>query len=167
PPVATPSVSDSVTTTRPGPPIARLPGWNRGSLLAGGPIGPRGAGLELAGAWTQASQTNRGRVQAAGSDVRSAFAHLVVPTSPTDEFRAVGALQRATVPAANPNVFVDRQPAMDDTSVHVQSTWAHGDAASNPWRVFAGYTRRSRTPQSALGGTVTIERLLNGSPRQH
>ena len=163
---ASSSFGDALTATSSVPPIARLTGWNRGSLLAGGPIGPRGAGLVLAGAWTQASQTNRGRVQAADSDVRSAFAHLVVPTSPTDEFRAVGALQRATVPAANPNVFVDRQPAMDDTSVHVQSTWAHGDAASNPWRVFAGYTRRSRTPQSALGGTVAIERLLDGPPLQ-
>src|SRR5207302_1687118 len=74
---ASSSFGDALTATSSVPPIARLTGWNRGSLLAGGPIGPRGAGL-----------------------------------------------------------------------------------------VLAGYTRRSRTPQSALGGTVTIERLLDGSPLQ-
>ena len=158
------SFGDALTATSSAPPIARLTGWNRGSVLAGGPIARGGAGLIVAGAWTQTSETSRGRFQSADGDVRSAFAHLVVPVSPTDEFRAVAALQRATAPAVNPNVFVDRQPTLDNRSVHVQSTWAHGDAANNPWRVFAGYTRRSRTPQSALGSTVTIERLLDGAP---
>jgi hypothetical protein len=164
---ASTSFGDALTATASGvaPPIARLTGWNRASVLSGGPIAGSRATVMLAAAWTQASQTERARVTSTDSEVASASAHLFVPAAGGDEFRALVALQRAIAPTANA-VFVDRQAGLDDASLHVQSTWAHDDPAGTPWRVFAGYTRRGRTPRSGLAGAAAIERLRDGPPPQ-
>ena len=151
------------------PPIARLTGWNRGSVIASGPLGaasgPFGsgrAGLVFAGAWTAASERNRGGLVSADADVASAFAHLVVAATEKNEVRTIAWVQRALFPAANRAMYADPQARLADISTHLQSTWAHDDQAGARWRLFAGYTRRRRTPQSALLTAATIERLEAG-----
>jgi hypothetical protein len=167
---ASSSFGDSLTANPAtvAPPIGRLAGWNRGSLLASGPIVPERLGLVFSGSFTHAAQSNRGTALSLDSDVASAFANLVFTPSPTDEVQTVGWIQRATFPPANSAVFASAQSTMNDASLHVQSTWAHTNPDARfptpeAWRAFAGYTQRDRTPP-ALATTATIERLYDGPP---
>jgi hypothetical protein len=166
---ASSSFGDALTAASTGsaPPISRLTGWNRGAVLASGPLGDR-AGLVLAGAFTRESQSDRGAVRPVDSDVSSLFANVVVTPSLGNELRTVGLVQRTTFPATNPAMFATPQSSLRDTSLHLQSTWAHGGSApaAPRWRLFAGYSQRDRTPQSALAAQATIERLLDGPPIQ-
>ncbi|HZR23105.1 MAG TPA: hypothetical protein VFA59_05905 [Vicinamibacterales bacterium] len=145
--------------TGPTPAISRLTGWNRGSLLATGPLVPETLGLAFAASYTRAAQENRGVGSSVDNDVASAFANLVYTHSPTDELRTVAWVQQASSPVANAAVFVTPQSTMKDTSAHIQSTWAH----ASTWSAFAGFTQRDRTPPS-LSTSGTMERLTDGPP---
>jgi hypothetical protein len=191
---ASSSFGDALTATSnaSAPPIARLTGWNRGSVLASGPLAAGRAGLVLAGALTHESQTDRGAPTPVTSDVASAFANLVVSPSAANELQTVGWIQLTTFPPANPAVFETPQPTLSDTSVHAQVTWVHGGGPERAapqstvavphdgqpvarafqardgatWRLFAGYSQRTRTLQSRLAGIVMMERLVDGPPMQ-
>ena len=159
------SLGDSLTATpyaSAAPPVASLTAWNRGSVVTGGGMGHGRAGLVLAGAWTGASESDRGGAVPADADVGSLFAHVVVKASEKDEVRTIAWLQRSLFPAANNAVYANPGAGLIDVSTHVQSTWAHGGQAGAGWRLFGGYTRRERTPQSPLLAAATIERLDAG-----
>jgi hypothetical protein len=161
------SFGDAMTATPPmAPAIAALTGWNRGAVVASGPVSER-VGLVIAGAATHESETNRGNPASLTNDLASVFANLTARTSDTDEVGVLGGVQRAMAPAAIPQMFSSTTPQLLDTSLHVQAGWTHSNPESripNPdgWRVFAGYTQRDRSPQSALAAAATLERLLDG-----
>lgn len=156
---------DAFTATPPSfPAIASLAGWNRGSVVASGPISPERAGIVVAGAVTRESEILRGAAPSASNNVSSLFAHLFVTASPIDEVRTLGVVQRTDFPAANPAVYASTAPASSDTSVHLQSTWLHDEHGTLPWRLFGAYTQRNRTPQATLATSATIERLTDGLP---
>ena len=160
---ASTAFGDLLTATPPlSPAIARLTGWNRGSAVVSGPIAPGKAGIVVAGAVTRESEADRGAAASVDNDVASLLAHLVVTASPIDEVRTLAAVQRTTFPAAHPAVFATRQPSAQDTSVHVQSTWLHDRTGGMPWRLFAAYTQRDRTPQASLAASNTVDRLTDG-----
>jgi hypothetical protein len=159
------SFGDSLTATpsaSAAPPVARLTAWNRGSLVTRGSISRGRAGLVLAGAWTGASERDRGAPLSRDSDVGSAFAHLIVAATQKDEVRTIAWVQRALFPAPNSAVYANPQARLTDVSTHAQSTWAHNQQAGAGWRLFGGYTRRQRTPQSTLLAAATTERLEAG-----
>ena len=76
----------------------------------------------------------------------SGLAHLVFAATPRDEVRAFGWGQRVTTPAAT------------DTALHLQSTWERRDPAQLAWRVFGGYTQRTRT--TAATPALVVDSLL-------
>lgn len=158
------SFGDALTATPAvAPSIARLTGWNRGSALVSGPLVPDRAGLVVAAAVTHDAEQDRG-VRTADGDVASAFANLVVTASPLDEVRTVGWVQRTTSPSASPALYAATQPSAGETSVHVQSTWAHDEHGERPWRIFAGYSQNDRAPQTSFVLTPIVERLSDGPP---
>ena len=53
--------------------------------------------------------------------------------------------RRGTKSARSAGDSASRRPQLTDTAVHVQSTWERRDPAPLTWRVFGGYTERSRT----------------------
>jgi hypothetical protein len=159
------SLGDSLTampSASAAPPIARLTAWNRGSVVTRGSIGRGRAGLVFAGAWTRASERDRGGPVPADAGVGSAFAHVVVAATQKDEVRTIAWVQRALFPDATSAVYANPQAQLTDVSTHVQSTWARNQGAGAGWRLFGGYTRRQRTPQSTLLAAATTERLDAG-----
>ena len=50
-------------------------------------------------------------------------------------------------------------PAATDTALHLQSTWERRDPAPLTWRVFGGYTQRTRT--TPVTPTVVVDSLLS------
>jgi hypothetical protein len=118
--------------TGPVPVVDRARQWQEGSVLVSGPVTDR-LGLVAAGSWRGLSHVAAPGTSAASDVVASALAHLVFAASPRDEVRALGWAQQVTT------------AAFTDTAVHVQSTWERRDPARLAWRVFGGYTERSRT----------------------
>ena len=154
------------------PAIASLTGWNRGSAVVSGPLSDT-TGILVAGALTHESDSARGSAFDGNNDVASVFAHLVMHTSPTDEVRALAAVQRTLFPATNALLYTDVRPRLADGSVHVQTTWLHGaresgggsrDSSPDGVRLFGAYTQRDRSPQDVLANTATMERLDDGPP---
>jgi hypothetical protein len=159
------SLGDSLTATpsaSAAPPVARLTAWNRGSVVTRGSIGRGRTGLVFAGAWTGASEGDRGGPVPADAHIGSVFAHVVVAATQKDEVRTIAWVQRALFPPANSAVYANPQAHLTDVSTHAQSTWAHNQQAGAGWRLFGGYTRRQRTPQSTLLAAATTERLDAG-----
>jgi hypothetical protein len=132
------SVSGSpliATPARDGPPaVDRLSGWKHASVLVSGPVIRNRLGLVAAGTWTDMSHVERFSQTTTRNRVGSAFAHLVFTTTPRDEVRGLGWVQRAAT------------TAFTDTSVHTQSNWERREPTGTTWRIFGGYTQRVRTP---------------------
>ena len=116
----------------PVPVVDRVRQWQDGSVLVSGPVTDR-LGLVAAGSWRGLSHVAAPSASATSDQVTSGLAHLVFAASPRDEVRALGWVQQVTT------------AAFTDTAVHVQSTWERRDPAQLAWRVFGGYTERSRT----------------------
>jgi hypothetical protein len=90
----------------------------------------------------------------------------VASPSDANEVRAFVAVQRALFAPADTAMFVDQSTRVRDGAVHVQTSWAHTAGMGRVWRVFGGFTRRQREPQSPLRSSVTIDRLLGGPVHQ-
>jgi hypothetical protein len=116
----------------PVPVVDRVSQWQDGSVLVSGPVTDR-LGLVAAGSWRGLSHVAAPSASATSDHVTSGLAHLVFAASPRDEIRALGWAQQVTT------------AAFTDTAMHVQSTWERRDPARLAWRVFGGYTERSRT----------------------
>jgi hypothetical protein len=129
--------------TSPVPVVDRVRQWQDGSVLVSGPLTDR-LGLVAAGSWRGLSHVAAPGASATSDRVASGLAHLVFAATPRDEVRAFGWAQRATT------------PAVTDTGLHVQSTWERHNPAT--WRVFAGYTQRTRT--APLSSTLVVDSLL-------
>lgn len=122
----------------PAPSVDRVRRWADGNAAVSGPLTNR-VGLAAAASWRGLSHVAARSPESTTDRVASGFAHLVFAATGRDELRALGWIQRATT------------GSLEDTSVHVQSTWERRDAARGSWRAFAGYTERKRnTPASRI-----------------
>ena len=111
-----------------------------------GPLTDR-LGLVAAGSWRGLSHVAAPDTAAASDSAASGFAHLVFVATPRDELRALGWVQRATT------------AAVADVGVHLQSTWERRGTAQAGWRVFGGYTARSRS--APLPAMLVVDSLLS------
>src|SRR4029077_21272032 len=124
-----PLVSEGTSTV---PAVDRVTQWQDAGVMVSGPVTDR-LGLVASGSWRALSHVAAPNVSATDDRVASGFAHLVFAASPRDEIRALGWVQRIA------------RATFTDTGVHVQSTWERRDPHRLAWRVFGGYTGRSRT----------------------
>jgi hypothetical protein len=132
--------------TSPVPAVDRAREWQDGNVLISGPVTDR-LGLVAAGSWRGLSHVAAPGVNATGDRVASGVAHLVFTAGARDEVRALGWAQRVTT------------AAVTDTAVHVQSTWERRDPTQLAWRVFGGYTERSRTAPAA--STMVVDSVVS------
>src|SRR5262249_7031239 len=72
---------------------------------------------------------------------------VVLAAAPRDEIGAMGAYQHATA------------ASVTDNALHVQSTWERRDPSTLSWRVFGGYTERTRT--ATLAPTLVVDSLTS------
>jgi hypothetical protein len=142
------------------PPVARLRDYGSGSALFGGPVTDR-LGIVAAGTWMAASRYDRERLPASRQTLFSGFSQVVFARSASQEWRAIGWVQRAETPFQEWQAFQDPSAATKDTSVHFQSTWDQHPASGSQWRAFAGFTGRSRS-NLLVPGSVTVERIAGG-----
>ena len=141
-------------------PIARLKNFGHGSGLVSGPLSDR---MSLAAGGTFARNATYRREQLASTDGSNAsgFAHVVFAPSAGREWRVLGMFQRAESPFENWQPFQDASASTRDTAVHVQTTLDQHAADRTPWRVFGGFTQRSR--ENALASTVLrLDRIVDG-----
>jgi hypothetical protein len=138
-----PLVSDATSSV---PAVDRVRQWQDGSVLVSGPVTDR-LGLVASGSWRGLSHVTAPNASATSDRVASGFAHLVFAASPRDEVRALGWAQRVTT------------DAFSDTGVHVQSTWERHDPTHLAWRVFGGYTGRTRT--APVTSTLVVDSLVS------
>lgn len=131
--------------TGPVPVVDRAQRTRDGSVLVSGPVSPR-LGVVAAGSWRGLSHIAAPSIAEASDGVASGFAHVVFAATARDEIRALGWAQR--VAAA----------AFTDNGVHLQSTWERRDPAL-AWRVFGGYTGRSRT--APVTPTLLVDSLAS------
>jgi hypothetical protein len=110
--------------------------WQDWHAMISGPMSDR-LGLLAAGSWRRLSHVAASSPIETSDTVASGFAHVVFAATPRDQIRTIGWVQHVTT------------PAVEDTAVHVQSTWSRNDPGRMPWRAFAGYTRRSRSTPAA------------------
>ena len=126
------------------PAIDRTSQWQDGNVLVSGPVTDR-LGIAAAGSWRNLSHIAAPGLSATTDSVASGLAHLVFAATSRDELRAIGWAQQITT------------PALTDSAIHAQATWERRDPALS-WRVFGGYTGRTRT--SSLTPTLVVDSLL-------
>ena len=134
--------------TSPVPVVDRVRQWQDGNILVSGPLTDR-LGLAAAGSWRGLSHVAAPSASATSDRVASGFAHLVFAATPRDEVRALGWAQRVTT------------PAVTDTGLHVQSTWERRDPSQLAWRVFGGYTQRTRTTPVTSTSALFVDSLTS------
>jgi hypothetical protein len=138
-------------TTVPVSAIDRVHQWQDASLLLSGPVTSR-LGLVAAGSWRGLSHVTQASPVATDDRIASAFAHLVFAATPRDEIRVLGWVQGA------------RTAATSDSGVHVQTTWERRASSGLGWRVFGGYTERTRSSASDHPPTTTTVDSLVTAP---
>jgi hypothetical protein len=116
----------------PVPAVDRVTQWQDGNILVSGPVTDQ-LGLAAAASWRGLSHVAAPGASSTSDHAASGFAHLVFTVSPRDEIRALGWVQQVSTAAST------------DSGVHLQSTWERHGPTGPAWRVFGGYTERSRT----------------------
>ena len=126
------------------PAIDRVSQWQDANVLVSGPVTEH-LGFAAAGSWRGLSHVAAPSLNATSDHVASGFAHLVFAATPRDEVRAFGWAQQITT------------ATLTDSAIHAQATWERRDPALS-WRVFGGYTGRTRT--APLTPTLIVDSLL-------
>jgi hypothetical protein len=142
------------------PPVARLRDYGSGTALFSGPLTDR-LGIVAAGTWSGSSRYDRERLPSSRQTLFSGFSHVVFARSASQEWRALGWVQRAETPFQEWQAFQDPAAATHDTSVHLQSTWEQHSASGSQWRAFGGFTGRSRN-NLLVPTSVVVERIAGG-----
>jgi hypothetical protein len=130
------------------PAVDRVRQWQDVSILVSGPVTDR-LGLVATGSWRGLSHVAAPNTIATNERVASGSAHLVFAASPRDEVRAIGWGQRAA------------RSTSTDTGLHVQSTWERRDPRQLGWRVFGGYTQRTRTAPVASTSALFVDSVTS------
>jgi len=142
------------------PPVARLRDYGSGTALFSGPVTDR-LGIVAAGTWSGASHYDRERLPSNRQTLFSGFSHVVFARSASQDWRALGWVQRAETPFQEWQAFQDPSAATHDTSVHIQSTWDQHPSSGSQWRAFGGFTQRSRN-NVLVATSATVERVAEG-----
>ena len=140
--------------------IARLGGRDRVTFTAAGPVTNRLAAM-VHGAWTRASQFDRGESSSSTAEIGSTVGSLVYAPKGGGQLHTVGLAQRSKVPFEYRLPYGSPSATTTDTGLHLQSTYVAPLDRPWPWRVFAVYTERRRTPEGLLG-SATVERMIDG-----
>jgi len=149
-------------SSSPGPPaISRLDDWTHASAMISGPAIDGRLGLVAGGAWTSGSRFERADRTRLREDTSSAFAHGVFTLSPARELRGLAWVQSVRVPFAQALPYQLPNATTHDRSVHVQGTFEQR-APRTAWRIFGGYTGRSRTEEREPIASFTADRLVDG-----
>ncbi len=142
------------------PTIARLAGRDRLAWTSTGPLTER-LGAAVALAWTRGSQFDRAETLSSEAQYGSALVSLAYSGATGGELQTIGWVQKARTPFEYRQVFDALESTTSETNVHLQSTWKTAATRAWPWRAFAAYTQRSRTPEIGSRQAV-VERLLDG-----
>lgn len=143
-------------------PIARQTGFAHASGIVEGPIVPGKAAVLMSASTTHASQAERGSAAAMSGAIDSVYALLLYTPREGEQVRTLGWRQVASYPASHDQAYPEAGARRRETSTHVQSTWARGDASTARWRAFGAFTRRAFDRAAGLPSLPTIERLLDG-----
>jgi hypothetical protein len=144
-----------------GPPtIARLGGWDRVAISSTGPLIADRLGVAVALSWTRSTQYDRNQLDSAEATLGSAFASLAYTVSDGSALNTIGWFQHASVPFEYRLPYGTPAASTAVNAGHVQTTWRTSTRRAWPWRVYAGYSQRERTPE--IGSTALVERLLDG-----
>ena len=134
----------------------------QGGAVVGGPLVRDRLGVLLSAAWTRSSQFDRGNAAASDAGIASVFGHLLYTRDARTEMRTIVWLQRAGYPSAGRVPYSPPGSSDHDAGAHVQSTWEHRIGQRADWRVFGGFTTRTRSAAPLSPGPATIERLNDG-----
>jgi hypothetical protein len=144
-----------------GPPtIARLGGWDRVALSSTGPLIIDRLGAALALSWTRSAQIDRNEPQSAAAKLGSAFASLAYTAPDGSALNTIGWFQHAGLPFEYRAPYGTPDASTAENAGHLQTTWRSSPDKAWPWRVFASYSQRDRTPE--IAPTATVERLIDG-----
>jgi hypothetical protein len=157
-----PSSLLSRTETTIPPAIARLNGWNSGSLLASGPLIPQRLGMVLSAAVTSSSHFQRDDATVLRDRLASVWTQLVFTPNARDEVRVMGWVQRTRSPFDHRVAFGQPEAAQRATSVHLQSAWERPRNADSLWSGFISFSARRRTSDLERVPAVVTERLQDG-----
>jgi hypothetical protein len=128
------------------PAIARLERWEHANALVSGPLIDGRLGLAIGGSWMDARTIARAQPAEIRHHTASAFTHAAFTISPERTLRGLAWLQ-----------------SNGETSVHVQATLEHRAAGNGGgWRIFGGYTGRSRSGGLPAAGRLDVDRLVDG-----
>ncbi len=153
------SLAVKALTTQP-PPVARMENALLGSAFVSGPLSDR-ASLVAAGSVERGASYRREQLASTENTLVSGLAHLVFTSAAGREWRVLGWAQRTEMPFEQWQLFRDPNAASTTSAVHLQTTYASTAADPAQWRVFGGFTQRSRT--NTIGpSTLYIDRIVDG-----
>jgi hypothetical protein len=118
------------------PAVDLLHQWQDATVMVSGPLSDR-VGLVASGSWRGLSQYAGASKNTTTDQIASGFAHLVFAATPRDEVRVLGWAQYGS------------SSSFTDTGMHLQSTWERHQTTGATWRIFGGFTARSRTTPAA------------------
>ena len=145
------------------PAIANLTSWNRGHILASGPLVKDRIGILLSGTMIKSGRQERYGPAVLPGNVGSIFTHVVVTPDRPYEFRFILAGQRLIRPFPGRARFQNDNATEQDRRVQLQGTWEGKSGPRVPWRVSAAYDRSRVTPRlDGLTPRGAIERMRDG-----
>jgi hypothetical protein len=143
------------------PPIAHVHSWGDVNAQVGGPLRTNG-GLFVAGRLTRSDFVDRGAA-IRQADLTSAFAHLVMRPTDTDQVRVVVSGQRTSRPLEGGDAFLGRAVDETDTFTHAQVRWeraARGGTVGSAALAFQRGTFSPNLDAPVTGGVV--DRIFDG-----
>ena len=141
-------------------PIERLKDFAHGAATVTGPLSARSS-LSAAGTFGHGSSYRREQLANSNATNASAFAHWTFAPSADREWRALGIVQHSDSPFENWQPFLDSASTTRDTAVHLQATLDQHPADGARWRVFGGFTQRTRE-NSISSSPIRVDRIVDG-----
>ena len=143
-----------------GPPsVAALNSWTRGSLTAGGPLGPR-AGVIIALASTRSTHTVRDVPPKLPGNVDSISGGFVGAPSDAQQIDIRANLERAVHPFEGRAHFRDRSATAHDRFAAIRAAWQQG--STSPRWIDIALQAANTDVISASQDNGTVERLRDG-----
>ncbi len=156
-------LAGSVDSSADAPALARLDGWDRATVVGGGPVRKR-LGAVFGVSMARSSQFSRGDPFPASASLASAFSHAVLTATDRDTVRVLGWVQQRKHPLPERGILKQPQATAGNVGGHAQAVWKHTDTV--PWRGHASYSSRRHEPDFAGAASGVIERLADGPVTQ-
>ena len=149
------------SASRPAP-IAQLNDWSHAHVMTSGTAIDGRLGVVAGGSWTNTTRFERNGPAPLSERTHSLFAHTVFTLSPKREARALMWIQRGHEPFELADLY--RQPSARTAtrSLHLQGTLSQRTPGEPQWRIFGGYTTRSREPEIEPIDGFVADRLVDG-----